>query len=316
MTESVTTTTAAAAVARLAKNLGQVLHGREQTVQAAIAVFLAQGHLLLEDVPGVGKTTLAKALAQSIGGTVGRVQFTPDLLPSDLTGVSVYRAETGEFEFHPGPLFATVVIGDEINRASPKTQSALLECMQERQVTVDGRSHPLPDPFMVIATQNPVEMEGTYPLPEAQRDRFMAQVSIGYPSAQAELDLLASGGFADPLADLSLALRPEEVTAARQSVLDVYVSPAVSGYILDLVRATRTTPSVELGASPRAGLQLLAMAKALAVIDGRDFILPDDVQHLAAPVLAHRLALRRGAASAATEVIDEIVARIPTPAPG
>lgn len=314
MTHSVSTP-ASGAVTRLLSNLGHVLADRDEVLRAVIATFLARGHLLLEDVPGVGKTTLAKALAFTIGGTAGRVQFTPDLLPSDLTGVSVYRSETGEFEFHPGPLFATVVIGDEINRASPKTQSALLECMQERQVTVDGVSHPLPDPFIVIATQNPVEMEGTYPLPEAQRDRFMARVSLGYPSPRAELDLLGSGGFADPLARLAEPLTTEQVRTARQAVQEVFVAPTVAEYILELIRATRSIDVIELGASPRAGLQLLAMAKARAVIDERDFVVPDDVQEVAGPVLAHRLALRRGASQSAATVIADILAQVPAPAP-
>ncbi|MGC0143770.1 MULTISPECIES: AAA family ATPase [unclassified Pseudactinotalea] len=310
-----TTTTEAAAIARLMDNLSQVLSGRPAVVRTVVAVFLAQGHLLIEDVPGVGKTTLAKALARSVGGTMGRVQFTPDLLPSDLTGVSVYRAQTGDFEFHPGPLFATVVIGDEINRASPKTQSALLECMQERQVTVDGTTHPLPDPFMVIATQNPVEMAGTYPLPEAQRDRFMAQVRIGYPAQQDELELLATGGFADPLADLDQALTDDEIQAARLAVRAVYVSDAVRGFILDLVRATRRHEEIALGASPRAGLQLLAMAKALAVVQGRDFVLPDDIQEIGVSVLAHRVVARRGASAGPAELIGQILRGIPAPGP-
>ncbi len=297
----------------LTTNLSAVLRGRPDTVRAAVAAFLAQGHLLIEDVPGVGKTTLAKALARAVGGTLGRVQFTPDLLPSDLTGVSVYRSESGDFEFHPGPLFATVVIGDEINRASPKTQSALLECMAERQVTVDGTSHPLPKPFMVIATQNPVEMAGTYPLPEAQRDRFMAQVSIGYPPADAELDLLATGGFADPLATLGAPLSIEEVRAAQRAVEGTYASSAIARYVLELLRRTRKHPDVALGASPRAGLQLLAMSKAMALIGQRDFVIPDDVQSVAVPVLAHRLALRRSASVGAPDLIAQILADVPIP---
>ncbi|WP_207632213.1 AAA family ATPase [Occultella kanbiaonis] len=299
------------------RSLRSVVHGRDEAVATAIAVFLAQGHLLLEDVPGVGKTTLAKALAASVEGTVGRIQFTPDLLPSDLTGVTIYKQESAEFEFHPGPLFATVVIGDEINRASPKTQSALLESMQERQVTVDGRSHPLPQPFMVIATQNPVEMEGTYPLPEAQRDRFMAQSSIGYPPAQDELELLASGGFRDPLEAVTPVLSQAETLRIIAEVREIFVSDAVLRYVLSLVRATREHAHVELGASPRAGLQLVALSKARAVMAGRDFVLPDDVQQNTLPVLAHRLALtrsaRRGRAEA-PEVLDEILRTVPVPA--
>ncbi len=308
-----TTTAPEEAIERLSSALREVFPDRPAAVRTAVAVFLARGHLLIEDVPGVGKTTLAKALAQSVGGTVGRVQFTPDLLPSDLTGVNVYRSQTGEFEFHPGPLFATVVLGDEINRASPKTQSALLESMQERQVTVDGVSRPLPEPFMVIATQNPVEMAGTYPLPEAQRDRFMARLRIGYPPERAELQMLARGGFADPLAGLPAPLTGDEVHAAHRMVEGVYVATALQRYILDLVRATREHEEVLLGSSPRAGLQLLAMSKAVAAIEGRDFVLPDDVQEVAESVLAHRILTRRGTAATATEVIRHLVQQRPVP---
>jgi MoxR-like ATPase len=307
------TTSTSDAAARLTANLSGALRGREHAVRTAVAVFLAEGHLPLEDVPGVGKTTLARALAASVEGTVGRVQFTPDLLPSDLTGVTVYRQELSTFEFHPGPLFATVVIGDEINRASPKTQSALLECMQERQVTVDGTSHPLPRPFMVIATQNPVEMEGTYALPEAQRDRFMAQVSIGYPPEESELELLANGGW-DP-ATTGAVLTQQEVTGLIESVRAVYVSDAIRRYVLALVRATREHHAVELGASPRAGLQLIALARAVAAISGRDFVLPDDVQEVLVPVLGHRLALNRSSRSSTrpADVLSELGRAVPVP---
>ncbi len=302
------------AARRLEENLSRALRGREDAVRTAVAVFLAEGHLLLEDVPGVGKTTLARALAASVEGTTGRVQFTPDLLPSDLTGVTIYRQESTSFEFHPGPLFATVVIGDEINRASPKTQSALLECMQERQVTVDGTSYALPRPFMVIATQNPVEMEGTYPLPEAQRDRFMAQVSIGYPPEQSELDLLEAGGW-EP-GQTTAVLSQDDVLELIDHVARVYASEPVRRYVLALVRATRTHESIELGASPRAGLQLLALARADAALDGRDFVLPDDVQGVLVPVLAHRLALTRAARStgvAAADVLADLRRMVPVP---
>ena len=306
-----------ASIERLQASLRSVVHGRDDVVRITVAVFLAQGHLLLEDVPGVGKTTLAKTLAASVEGTVGRIQFTPDLLPSDLTGVTIYRPESGGFEFHPGPLFATIVIGDEINRASPKTQSALLECMQERQVTVDGVSHPLPHPFMVIATQNPVEMEGTYPLPEAQRDRFMAQVSIGYPPRHAELELLASGGSIDPLSEVEPVVTVREAEQILADVREVFVSDAVLRYVLALVRATRAHPHIELGASPRAGLHLVALSRALAALSGRDFVLPDDIQELAEPVLAHRLVLTRSARSGhanARELLAEILRAVPVPA--
>ena len=304
----------AAAIRRLEENLTQVLPGRPETVRTILATFLAHGHLLLHDVPGVGKTTVAKALARSVSGTLGRIQFTPDLLPSDLTGVTIFRQETGTFEFHPGPLFATVVIGDEINRASPKTQSALLECMAERQVTVDGTSHRLPEPFMVIATQNPVEMDGTYRLPEAQQDRFMARVSLGYPPDAEELAILATGGFGDPLNEIESVMSPEDVQAAGAVVRSVHVSEAVLRYLMAVLRATRDHPSVQLGASPRAGLHLVALAKALAYLDARDYVLPDDVQSLGVAVLAHRLTLARSArveGTAAEDVVADILARVP-----
>ena len=303
--------------ARMRDAVGRVVTGRPDLVRTTVAVLLAGGHLLLEDVPGVGKTTLAKAVARSIDCTVGRVQFTPDLLPGDLTGVTIYRTATQEFEFRPGPLFSHVVIGDEINRASPKTQSALLESMQEAQVTVDGRTHPLPRPFLVIATQNPVEMEGTYPLPEAQRDRFMARLSLGYPDRDAELAMLDVQESSDPLADLTPVTDAAGVAALIEMTRTLYASPAVKRYVVDLVAATREDPALRLGASPRASIQLLRAAKGLAAVDGRPFVLPDDVQELAAPVLAHRLipsAEARLAGRGPVEVIADLVARVPVPA--
>ncbi|UFU04222.1 MoxR family ATPase [Ruania suaedae] len=314
MTEQGTLTETALSIARLRDALETVVRGRPDAIRTTIATFLAEGHLLLEDVPGVGKTTLAKALAASVEGSVGRVQFTPDLLPGDLTGVTVYRQETGAFDFHPGPVFATVVIGDEINRASPKTQSALLECMAERQVTVDGATHDLPRPFMVIATQNPVEMEGTYALPEAQRDRFMAQISIGYPPATDELDLLTTGGESDPLTRVQPVLSLEDVRHAVSAARAVHASAQVLRYVLDLVRATREHPSLSLGASPRAGLHLMALARAVALMDGRDFVLPDDVQSLVQPVLGHRVMLTRAARLAHTGV-DDVLAEVTSSVP-
>ena len=239
-----------------------VIEGKPEVVKLAVSVLLAEGHLLIEDVPGVGKTMLAKTLARAIDCTVRRVQFTPDLLPSDITGVSVFDQERREFEFKPGAIFANIVVGDEINRASPKTQSALLECMEERQVTVDGTTYLLESPFMVIATQNPIEMEGTYPLPEAQRDRFMAMISMGYPSGEAELAMLDHHGRMSPLDDLEAVADAREVSKVIEAVREIHVSDAVRRYVIDLAAATRTSPDLRLGASPRATLQLVRAARA------------------------------------------------------
>jgi MoxR-like ATPase len=304
------------AAGRITSAVSRVIEGKPEVVRLALVVMLAEGHLLVEDVPGVGKTVLAKALARAVDCTVRRIQFTPDLLPSDVTGVSVYNQETREFEFRPGAVFANIVLGDEINRASPKTQSALLECMEERQVTVDGVTYALEAPFMVVATQNPVEMEGTYPLPEAQRDRFTARVSMGYPSAAAETAMLASHGAGDPLDDLEPVADAAEVRKLVEAVRSVHVSDPVRRYVVDLAAATRTAPELRLGASPRATLQLVRAARASAALDGRDFVLPDDVQALAGPVLAHRLLLSAEARLGrlgADEVVAALVARVPVP---
>ncbi|ARQ71248.1 AAA family ATPase [Streptomyces marincola] len=274
---------------RVRRAVESVIEGKPEVVRLSLTVLLAGGHLLLEDVPGVGKTMLARALAKSVDCSVQRIQFTPDLLPSDITGISVYDQGRQEFEFKPGAVFAQIVIGDEINRASPKTQSALLEAMEERQVSADGRTYPLPDPFMVIATQNPVEMEGTYPLPEAQRDRFMARVSVGYPSPEAELRMLESRDGLSPLDALRPAVGANELVKLIESVREVHVSDAVRRYAVDITTATRTHPELRLGASPRATLHLVRAAKAAAALAGRGFVLPDDIQQLAVPVLAHRL---------------------------
>ena len=302
--------------ARIAAAMSGVVQGKPDVVRLALVVLLAEGHLLIEDVPGVGKTTLAKALAGSIDASVRRIQFTPDLLPSDVTGVAVYDQETREFEFKPGAVFANIVVADEINRASPKTQSALLECMEERQVTVDGVSYELARPFLVMATQNPIEMEGTYPLPEAQRDRFTARVSMGYPDREAELAMLDERTTADPLTALTPVADAAMVRALVASVGALHVSEAVRRYVVALVEGTRRSPLLRLGASPRAGLQLLRAARAAAALAGRDHVLPDDVQALAGPVLAHRLLLtpeatmgRRGADS----VVAELVSTVPVP---
>ena len=266
-----------------------VIAGKPEVVRLALVVLLAEGHLLLEDVPGVGKTMLSKALARAVDCQVSRIQFTPDLLPSDITGVSVWRPQTAAFEFRPGGVFANIVIGDEINRASPKTQAAMLECMEERQVTDDGRTYELPPPFMVVATQNPLEMEGTYPLPEAQCDRFMARISMGYPVAGAELAMLAARDSRSPLSDLAPVATADDVRRMIEAVSRVYVSERVQRLAVQIATATRTTPRLRLGASPRATLHLVRAAKASAALEGRDHVLPDDIFELATPVLAHRL---------------------------
>jgi MoxR-like ATPase len=293
-----------------------VITGKPGAVRLALTVLLAEGHILIEDVPGVGKTQLAKALARSIDCSVRRIQFTPDLLPSDITGVSAYNQERREFEFKPGPIFANIVLGDEINRASPKTQSALLESMEERQATVDGQTYPLEPPFMVIATQNPIEMEGTYPLPEAQRDRFMTRISIGYPDRAAELSMLDTHGGGSPLEHLKPVAHASDVRALVVAVREVHVSTPIRQYIIDLVNATRTAPELRLGASPRAALHLLRASRAHAALDERDFVIPDDVQALAVPVLAHRL-LPSAEAMVGHEMPDQVLAgilrRLPLP---
>jgi MoxR-like ATPase len=306
----------AAEGARIAANMARVVHGKPDVVHLALVVLLAEGHLLVEDVPGVGKTTLAKALAGSIDASVRRIQFTPDLLPSDVTGVAIYDQESREFEFKPGAVFANIVVADEINRASPKTQSALLECMEERQVTVDGVSYELARPFLVMATQNPIEMEGTYPLPEAQRDRFTARVSMGYPDREAELAMLDDLVTTDPLAALTPVADAAGVRRLVAAVGRLHVSEAVRRYVVSLVEATRRSPDLRLGASPRAGLQLLRTARASAALAGRDHVLPDDVQTVAVPVLSHRLLLTADAAAArrsGEQVVRELLATVPVP---
>ncbi|GAA2153749.1 MoxR family ATPase [Kitasatospora kazusensis] len=307
-----------AVVERVRDSVESVIEGKPEAVRIALTVMLAEGHLLLEDVPGVGKTMLAKALARSVDCTVRRIQFTPDLLPSDVTGTSVFDQNRRDFEFRPGAIFAQIVVGDEINRASPKTQSALLESMEERQVTIDGTTHALPSPFMVIATQNPVEMEGTYPLPEAQRDRFMARISIGYPSAEAEFRMLDLHGGANPLDDLQPVAHAHDILKLIDVVRTVHVADAVRRYAVDLVAATRSSPELRLGASPRATLHLVRAARAAAALEGREYVVPDDIQALAVPVLAHRLlptAETQLSRRSAEQVVLDLVARLPVPRP-
>ena len=304
------------AARRIGTAIESVIEGKRDAIQLTLAVLLAEGHLLIEDVPGVGKTMLAKALARAIDGTVRRVQFTPDLLPSDITGVSAYNQERRDFEFKPGPVFANIVLGDEINRASPKTQLALLESMEERQVTVDGTTYMLQAPFMVIATQNPVEMEGTYPLPEAQRDRFTARIALGYPPPAAEREMLDTHGSTSPLDQLRPVARASDVQELVLAVRKVLVSDQVKDYIINLANATRKSPELRLGASPRATLHLLRASRAWAALDGRDYVIPDDVQRLARPVLAHRLLPTAEAIverHLPEQVVDRIVAQLPLP---
>jgi MoxR-like ATPase len=309
--------TLARITSKVRTNIARVIEGKSEVITTSLVVMLAEGHLLIEDVPGVGKTMLSKALARSIDCSVRRIQFTPDLLPSDVTGVSVFNQDTREFEFRPGGVFANIVVGDEINRASPKTQSALLECMEERQVTVDNQTYHLDSPFMVIATQNPIEMEGTYALPEAQRDRFMARVSMGYPVEAAEIAMLNSHtGGTNPLEDLEAVTDAGEIRKLIGIVSQVHVSDAVQRYAVALTTATRHSADLMLGASPRATLHLIRASKAVAAVAGRDYVLPDDVHTLARPVLAHRLLPGVEAAMGgrtATTILDHVVASVPVP---
>ena len=300
-------------------NVEKVVQGKQREIRLALVALVAEGHLLIEDVPGVGKTMLAKAIARSIDCSFRRIQFTPDLLPTDITGVNVFNQERGDFEFKPGAIFANIVLGDEINRASPKTQSALLESMEERQVTIDTATYQLGQPFMVIATQNPIEHEGTYPLPEAQLDRFMMRLAIGYPSPDVETDILATHGIRSTLTDIGPVTDALGVREMIDQAREVHVSPPVRRYIVDIVEATRKHPDVYLGASPRASIMLLRAARGLAAADERDYVVPDDVKALAAPVLTHRLIITADAVMggrSATVVLGEILQEVAVPVTG
>jgi MoxR-like ATPase len=306
----------AAVLDRLHANIGQVFLGKPEVIRLATVALLADGHLLLEDVPGVGKTLLAKALARSLACKFHRIQFTPDLLPSDLIGVTVYREQTGQFTFQPGPIFSEVVLADEINRATPRTQSALLEAMSERQVTVDGETRLLGSPFLVLATQNPHEFEGTYPLPESQVDRFLIRVKVGYPDRKAERAILTQHRSGEPVDSLAPVIGPTEIIALQEYTRNVRVDPAVADYVLDVIEATRNLPEVVLGASTRAALALYRACQAYAVTASRDYVVPDDVKTLAEPVLAHRITMRgwsQGGRPDAGPVIRDIMARIRIP---
>ena len=303
---------------RILENVSRVIVGKAQVVELLLAALVAEGHALVEDLPGLGKTLLAKSLARSVGATFKRVQFTPDLLPADITGFTVYRQQAGEFVFQPGPVMTHVLLADEINRTIPRTQASLLESMEERQVTVDGRTYPLPRPFFVLATQNPIELEGTFPLPEAQLDRFLLRVSLGYPAEAEEIEILERFQEQDPLAAISSVTTPEEMVALQEARRKIRVAGPVREYIAALVRATRGSPALRLGASPRGSLALLRASQALAGLRGRDYALPDDVKTLAVPVLAHRLILReeeRLRGETPGRVLQQILHEVPVPAP-
>jgi MoxR-like ATPase len=304
------------ALGRVTENVARVVHAPAETLRLSVICLISEGHLIIEDFPGVGKTMLAKALARSIDCSFSRIQFTPDLLPSDVTGVNVFDQRSNEFEFRPGPVFANILLVDEINRASPKTQAALLECMQENQVTVDGVTYPLGRPFMVLATQNPIEYEGTYPLPEAQLDRFTMRLSIGYPALAEEARMLSEQTSEPPLESLEPVASASEITAVVDEAKGVFVEESVNRYVVALLRQTRGDERLYLGASPRAGIALLRVAKALALAEGREYVLPDDVKAVAVPVLAHRLILgpeARAAGLSAADLVAQSVERTPVP---
>jgi MoxR-like ATPase len=312
--QGVKTSSAASLAQRIIANLRKVIHAPDETLEFAVLCLLSEGHLIIEDFPGVGKTTLAKSLARSVDCSFSRLQFTPDLLPSDITGVNIFNQRSNEFEFRPGPVFANILLVDEINRASPKTQAALLECMQERQVTVDGVSYQLPPPFMVMATQNPIEYEGTYPLPEAELDRFTMRIAIGYPPHAEEARMLSENAAETPLDALESVAAAQEVLSAIEDTRSVFVEESLNRYVVAVLRHTRTDNRLFLGASPRAGLALLRVAKARALLAARDFVEPDDVKAVAPTVLAHRLILSPEARSGgmdAEDIVRDVIERTP-----
>ncbi len=301
---------------RLKENLSRVIVGKENTINLTVVAFLCQGHILIEDVPGVGKTMLARSLAKSLGCSFKRIQFTPDMLPSDATGVSIYNQNTREFEFRPGPLMAQIVLADEINRATPKTQSALLEAMEERQMTVDGTTYSLPAPFMVMATQNPIEYEGTFPLPEAQLDRFLMRIDLGYTSLQNEIRILEAQQIVHPIQELQSVINADEILAAQEAIKHVFVSDPVKRYIVEMVRETREHPEVYLGASPRGSLSLFRAGQASAALNERDYVLPDDIKSLAPYVLPHRVVVSPAARLtdlSSSKIVREILDSLPVP---
>ena len=301
---------------RIIANVGQVIIGKDDIVELALVAMLCEGHILFEDVPGIGKTTLAKALARSLGCAFGRVQFTPDLLPSDVTGISWYNQKTMTFEFRPGPIMAQIVLADEINRATPRTQSALLEAMQEHQITVDRDTYPLPKPFLVLATQNPIELEGTFPLPEAQIDRFLIKTTLGYPTEEEENEILLRYAHQDPMLDIDVVVGSEEILSMQREVREVRVEDSVRRYMVNVVRATRDHPAVDLGVSPRGTLALYRTCQAMAALRGRNYVLPDDVKIMTPYVLTHRIHISpqtRLRGRTPGEVVAEVVGEVPVP---